>query len=452
MKNTVIKMAGSPQNRKAYIFLKSVEAKEVPFQLSELLSATKWKKDTAKQYLSTRLKQFVTLDEDGYRVTGCTSISQDDFCRLVSQSVSISRDPLKPELSAECEERIIKAREAALAAVQHYNNPTATFRSGTYLILMIVAFTALFHAVFERDSIPYFRVDSAGNRHKVGKDYALWDALEAAHYYATNYVQNYASRLVPHFLTAMESNLKFLLPIRHIFEHRHMPPLDATLAAHCQALLFNFETILSNEFTTFYAINTSLTIALQLSTERNANTLSSLRRLHSDNYKELSKYINDFHTNLTDEIIANPAFAFRVWLVPKTAKEARKSDMSIEYVKLDPNNPNQMEALENAIIAIKQSIRSVSNTNLLKPNEVSEKITIATGRKFTAATHHSRAWKHFKIRPERNSAEPDKTITDFCIYDQAHKDYLYTPAWVNYLIKKLENSDVCDIIYRKPLK
>ena len=47
-------------------------------------------------------------------------------------------------LSKRVHEHLTKARESALAAVAAYNNPSAHFRSGTYIVLMIIAWTALF--------------------------------------------------------------------------------------------------------------------------------------------------------------------------------------------------------------------------------------------------------------------------------------------------------------------
>ena len=45
---------------------------------------------------------------------------------------------------------IQKARESALLAVETYNRPTANFRSGAYVLLMTVAWTSFFHAIFFR--------------------------------------------------------------------------------------------------------------------------------------------------------------------------------------------------------------------------------------------------------------------------------------------------------------
>jgi hypothetical protein len=41
-----------------------------------------------------------------------------------------------------------KARSAALAAVEVYNKPRPRFRTAHYVVLIVIAWTALFHADF----------------------------------------------------------------------------------------------------------------------------------------------------------------------------------------------------------------------------------------------------------------------------------------------------------------
>lgn len=45
-------------------------------------------------------------------------------------------------------ELLKKSREAALAAVQIFNNPNISFKSESYVVLMIIAWTYLLHAYF----------------------------------------------------------------------------------------------------------------------------------------------------------------------------------------------------------------------------------------------------------------------------------------------------------------
>lgn len=131
-----------------------------------------------------------------------------------------------------------KARDAGLAAVQHYNNPTAVFKSGNYIVLMVIAYTALFHATFEHKGIEYqIKYRRTGQPKLINGEPMLKDALECAKIYATTKT---ATKNGP-----MVANLAFFFPLRHKIEHRFMPLLDPAIAGHCQALLMNFDDILS---------------------------------------------------------------------------------------------------------------------------------------------------------------------------------------------------------------
>ena len=66
---------------------------------------------------------------------------------------------------------------------------------------------------------------------------------------------------------------------------------------------------------------------------------------------------------------------------------------------------------------------------------------------------HTNAWKHFSVRPSTGAANPRKCNADFCVYDKAHNDYLYTTAWVKKLIDVFSNVDqVKSVIKREPVE
>ena len=51
---------------------------------------------------------------------------------------------------------------------------------------------------------------------------------------------------------------------------------------------------------------------------------------------------------------------------------------------------------------------------------------------------HTRLWKHFKLHPARWVA-PDggETVSEFCIPDEPTPQYVYTPAWVDKIVKEI---------------
>lgn len=54
---------------------------------------------------------------------------------------------------------------------------------------------------------------------------------------------------------------------------------------------------------------------------------------------------------------------------------------------------------------------------------------------------HTDAWRHFGVRPASGDPRPEACQTDYCVYDEAHRDYLYTNAWVTKCIRAFSDED-----------
>ncbi len=81
----------------------------------------------------------------------------------------------------------------------------------------------------------------------------------------------------------------------------------------------------------------------------------------------------------------------------------------------------------------------VQNMGKHKPGVVAALVSERLGVPFNVHPHHTRAWKHFGVRPEGNADRPEITDGRFCVWDEPHGDYLYTDAWVRKLAKELAN-------------
>lgn len=66
-------------------------------------------------------------------------------------------------------ELIKKSREASLAAVQIFNNPNISFKSESYVVLMVIAWTYLLHAYFRDQKIEYRYCQQNGKRREFDK-------------------------------------------------------------------------------------------------------------------------------------------------------------------------------------------------------------------------------------------------------------------------------------------
>src|SRR3954447_14703611 len=99
--------------------------------------------------------------------------------------------PVSKGLTREVAVHLEKAKESAVAAVDCYNRSGTKFRSGSYIVLMTIGWTSLFHAIFfRRKEKPFYR-DSANPKRfqRVDGDYKAWELATCY----KNYFQGTAS-------------------------------------------------------------------------------------------------------------------------------------------------------------------------------------------------------------------------------------------------------------------
>jgi Protein of unknown function (DUF3644) len=76
-----------------------------------------------------------------------------------------------------------KGKESAVAAVDCYNRSGTKFRSGSYIVLMCIAWTSVFHAIFfMRKQKPFYRNKQNPKRYqRVDGDYKAWELSGQTH-------------------------------------------------------------------------------------------------------------------------------------------------------------------------------------------------------------------------------------------------------------------------------
>lgn len=420
---------GSPKIRAAYKFLLGVATEKRAFSVADLSQASGWKISNTGVNSSKKLAPLLTKTPQGYLCHSIETLTEENFCLLCSQKSVLTYELRKPDLPTKVEGYVAKARESALAAVQHYNNPTVTFRSGSYLMLMVVAFTALLHAVFERDGIDYRILKPDGTpKNTVDNDAILWDLRKSIHVYEGGIE------------TPRAKNIDLIVGLRNKIEHQFMPHLDPDIYGHCQALLLNYEEILIAEFTDFYALKTSLAMALQFSTQRQPEAVEAMRRLQCNEYDSIKTYLDEFKANLDDDTKYSQQFAFRVFLVRKTANHIKSSDLALEFIPIECI-PKELDAvIDRQVIAIKQVLCEAQNVDGLKATEVCTQVSEATGRDFNR-WHHAKTHSLHKARPASKAANPAQTDHRYCLYNVAFKQYVYKQAWVDFLIAEYSDEE-----------
>lgn len=330
-----------------------------------------------------------------------------------------------------------KARESALLAVETYNRPGTVFRSRAYIVLMQIAWTSLFLAIFHRQGIkPYYRKKNTRRFEKVDGERKAWDLTECIRQYWKDYDN------------AVAQNLRFFIGLRNKIEHRELPEVDIETFGECQALLFNFEEMIEEKFGAKYALNESLAIPLQFSRMRQAEKNKSIRQLMRPLADDVTNFIQKFRSALSDDIAGDMDYSYKVFLFPNTGSHRSHDSLAVEFIPHDPNDPEQVRKV---IALVKERHVSVANLDKLKPSDVAEQVAQALGpqKRFSASHHHVKCWRYFKVRPPKDSDNPAQCKTEYCQYDELHKDYGYTKKWVEFLIAELQDDEKYRIVLGK---
>lgn len=420
------------KTRRAYAFFIEAERNNRLFTLEDVARESGWTLGTVRTYRTKNWHLFLKEEGGKFRSIGISEISEDAFIRLQSQRASLELDSLRPRFTSNVDALIDKAREAALLAVQVYNNPLVQFRSPGYIVQMIIAYTALFHAVFERDGIEYWYRNPDGSVEIVDGDKKAWEIHQCVRHY-------YKGQTLPEV-----ANLEFAIKIRNKIEHRFLPALDITFAGKCQALLLNFEELLSSEFGSYFALGANLALALQFSVYSEEQQIA-LRKIQSDEYHTIREYSDAYDALLPQEVIQSMKYSFRAYLIPKLGNHASSADIAIEFVHFDPNNEEEMKRYHRQVAFIRDRQIPVANRGHLRPTAVVERVKEKTGIDFTMF-HHTNAWKMYNVRP--TSKVPHGCRAEYCHFDEVFREFVYTDRWVNFLCEKITDPDEFESLNR----
>ena len=417
--------------RLAYAFLCGKEEKAVTFTQSELVVATGWKAGTAKTHLGKKLRGLVRSSKSGHSVVGVLRYTEEDFVRFMSQKDDVAREPKKAPLPPEVEALILKARGSALLALQVYNNPTTVFRTEGFVVLMVIAWTAILHAVLKKRGDPCVYTGDTGKPLIVDGDEKWFELKDCLRHY-------FGDANPP-----VRANLQFFIGLRNRIEHRFVPAIDPFVAAECQAMLFNFDELLVEHFGDFYALRESLAMPLQTANVRSDSSVMVLKKLQARNFEAVKGFIDDYRRELPDTTASDQRYAFRVYMLPRVANHAGSADMAIEFVKFDPKHAEDFEGIERSIVATREKQVGVAHPNRMSAKQAAKAVQERLGRPFTVH-HNPLSWRRYKVRG--SGYHPEKCDNQYCIADNVHQDYVYTSEWVDLLVQKLADQKEYDAL------
>lgn len=414
----------------AYDFFVEHARSEKAFEAEDVARTTGWTLSSVDTYLRKQWAQLVTKVDGGtgnpnvYVVLpGFEEYPLDVFLRINSQKFMINKDPFKPLISRKTEELVTKSRESALLAVQVFNNPLIHFRFPSFCIHMIIAFTSLFHALFEEAGIDYIyrNKDNPEHRTKAGQP-RFWDLSRCVkQWWGDNN-------------DAIRSNIELFIQLRDEAEHRFAPAFDLAVAGECQSLILNFEKMLTDEFSPYYGLGGQISIPLQLTSRPNKERINAMRELQKADYNFLRNFLDVYRSSQSEDILASLDYCFSVYLLPKAANRLSSSDFTMEFIRPEDLDDEQMADLQRRIALIKMKQVPVINLGGLRPSQVVRMVQESTEPRFRLYDH-SCAWRFYKVRPRDKRA--DGCAPRFCHYDEAHNDFVYSMDWVEFLKSEL---------------
>ncbi len=309
-----------------------------------------------------------------------------------------------------------KSKDSALLAVEIYNKPRTSFKTHAYITLMCIAYTALFHAIFERRDVKYYYKKKNSIRYEtVDGEYRAWELVKCAE----SYFQQSSSPVF--------RNIEFMARLRNKIEHRFIPEIDSHVLGECQAFLINFENILVKEFLPKHSIVDYLNIPLQISNFKRKIPITQ-------DGQEVIDFIKNHRSSMSKAVRDSQEYSFKVFLLPKIGNHRNSSDMAVEFVNFDLADKNQKENFEKIQALIKEKQVPVANQGKYKPKDVLKTIKERTGIN-KSQNWHATMWRKHGVRPPTNDQNKTKTKTKYCQYDVVHNDYIYTEDWINMLVK-----------------
>jgi hypothetical protein len=237
-------------------------------------------------------------------------------------------------------ELLTKSREAMLCAVQIFNNPSISFKSESFIVLSIVAWTYMLHAYYRTQNIDYRYFEQRGLRKKFDKtkrgSYKFWELERCLN------DKDCPVDAIP------KANLKFLIGLRHEIEHQMTSRIDDYLSARFQACCLNYNRCIKQLFGAGFAIDKHLSLSLQFSAI-SEDQISQLRDF-ADLPKNIASFINSFDSEISDADFKNPQYSYSLFFTPKTVNHKGQADNVIEFI---PAGSPEAEGLNKSYAIVK---------------------------------------------------------------------------------------------------
>lgn len=317
---------------------------------------------------------------------------------------------MKRKIFSERLDLIHKSREGMLSAVQIYNNPLITFKTESFIVLSLIAWTYMLHAYYRSKNIDYRYFTKPGKRKKFVRNpdgsIRYWDLKECISKETCPLDKN------------TKNNLEFLIGLRNQIEHKKATGLDSYLSARYQACALNFNYHLKKLHGEKFGLDQSLALSLQFA-ELDYSQSKVIRDKEGLIPQNIISYIADFDSKLSDVEIRSDHFAYRLLFTKVVAKRKGQADRVIEFI--DPKSAMAKNISKEYWIKEEIEKPKFSATQVIK------KIQKAGFKNF-GMYQHTLFWRKY------DGKNPNKGFGTTVV-----KTWCWYQNWIDYIINELNS-------------
>ena len=219
-------------------------------------------------------------------------------------------------------ELLQKSQEAALSAVEIFNNPNIHFKSETFIVLMIIAWTYLLHAYYRSKKIDYCYYIKPNGRKKYDKT-----KNGAKKHWELERCLNCEKCPLD---SKVKYNLNFLIGIRHEIEHQMTNKIDDLISAKFQACCINFNDEIKKLFDESFALDNKLGLAIQFFgfSEPQARDLKDIKGVPQN----VIDFINSFEKRMSEQDLNSSKFSYKVIYTPYLVNHIGQADKAYSFI------------------------------------------------------------------------------------------------------------------------
>lgn len=318
---------------------------------------------------------------------------------------------------------LAESQRHALKAVDEWNTSTGNYSD--FITHMHRAWHYLLHAVFHRDKVDYhYRDPRTGRYVEIDGEPKAWE------------LDRCLKERFPKDNDPVRRNVELFVKLRNKVEHRYEHGLKIVTGGKAQALVLNYETEVVQQFGAKCSLADQLRFPVFLQSLTSAD---GLRATVAKLPKRTRDLVTRYESALDQEVLDDLRYDYRIRLVPIIGSKT-DADLAASFVKLadltEDERRTMIEAGRTATVITRDRHVSVAGKDLLLPKQVARQVQEQVPFKFTV-TDHTEMWHRLQVRPAGRTGDRYQTDPRYCIYEEPFRAYLYTPAWVNRVMKEI---------------